>query len=189
MKVFHDDKEWLWPESQTLKRCLQLIIKFVHNELKSSSYQVVCKLYDKLKKVFPSLGDRPKSLFTIKEDYHDQCFEGNKYSRLVHGTSGPDERHAAEELQSFHDCFVLFRNVMYACFGFTLDALYHKKLTNFAACVEGLNLSVTAITTKVHVIVRCVPEFIAKHQKTLVHFCEQVIKQCHSKFDELFTQD
>ena len=144
---------------------------------------IVNKLYDELKKVFPSLDDWPKSLYIIKEDYHGQCFEGNECSRLLEHLDMLQNM-LPEELQPFYDCFVAFRDVMYACFGFTLDAAYHEKVTNFAACYEKLKLS---ITTKVHVLIRHVPEFIAKHQKPLGHFCEQVVEQCHSKFDRLFT--
>ena len=43
-------------------------------------------------------------------------------------------------------------------------------------CYEKLNLSTA---TKVHVLMRHVPEFIAKHQKPLRHFCEQFVEQGH----------
>ena len=51
--------------------------------------------------------------------------------------------------------------------GFTMDALYHENVTNFAACNEKLH---SPITTKVHVLIRHVSEFITKHRKPLGAF-------------------
>ena len=79
--------------------------------------------------------------------------------------------------------FMALQEAMEACFGFRLDSSYKEKVEHFATCYKNLNLS---ITTKVHVLVRHVPEFIDKHQMPLGHFCEQVVEQCHAKFDKLF---
>jgi len=143
---------------------------------------IVNKLYDELKKKYPTLDDWPKALFIIKEEYHGQCFEGNECSKLLKNLDMLCNM-LPEELQPFHDCFVALQDAMEACFGFTLDSSYKEKVAHFANCYSNLNLSVT---TKVHVLIRHVPEFIDRHQKPLGHFCEQVVEQCHSKFNKLF---
>lgn len=143
---------------------------------------IVNKLYDELKKLHPTLDDWPKALFIMKEQYHGQCFEGNECSRLLKNLDMLQNM-LPEELQPFHDCFMALQEAMEACFGFRLDSSYKEKVEHFATCYKNLNLS---ITTKVHVLVRHVPEFIDKHQMPLGHFCEQVVEQCHAKFDKLF---
>ena len=96
--------------------------------------------------------------------------------------SGYFAKHAARGAPAFHDCFMALRDVMYACFIFTLGASYHEAVTNIADCYERLNLSTTI---KVYAFIRHVPEFFANHLKPLWHFCEPVVEQCHSKFDRI----
>ena len=99
-------------------------------------------------------------------------------------TSGHVDNTLPEELQPLYDGYVALRDVMYVFFGFNLDASYHDKVTNFAACYEKLNLPISTTTTKVqwlvHVFISYLPE--------LDILCEQVVGQCHSKFNRLFIQ-
>ena len=143
---------------------------------------IVNKLYDELQKLFPSLDEWPKALFITTEEYHGQCFEGNECSKLLQNLHILQSM-LPEELQPFHECFLALRDAMNACFGFILDSSFREKVEQFATSYSRLDLSVTA---KVHVLTKHVPEFIEKHQKPLGHYCEQVVEQCHSKFDKLF---
>lgn len=143
---------------------------------------IVNKLYTELLKLFPNLDDWPKSLYIMKENYHGQTFEGNECNRLLTNLDMLSNM-IPDNLMPFHQCFVAFRDAMEACFHSTLDETYQQKITHFAAYYRALNISTTS---KVHIMIRHVPEFIREHGKPLGQFSEQVVESCHAKFDKLF---
>jgi len=81
----------------------------------------------------------------------------------------------------FPQCFVSFHGVMQACLGSTLDESYENKISQFEDAYKALNIS---MTTKVHIMIKHVPEFIQQHGKPLGQFSQQVVEQCHAKFNK-----
>lgn len=143
---------------------------------------IVNKLYAELLSLFPHLDEWPEALYIHREQYHGETFEGNECNRLLKNLDML-ERMLPGHLMPFHACFVALRDAMDACFGYSLDPSYESKLTKFKETYQALDISTT---TKVHIMFCHVAEFIGKSQKPLGHFCEQVVEQCHSKFDRLF---
>ena len=143
---------------------------------------VVNRLFDELLKLFQGVTDWPKQLCIVREDYHGKSYEGNECNKLLKNLDKLSEI-LPTSLSQFYDCFVAFRDAMGACMGFTLDPMYREKVASFEKSYQNLNIP---ITSKVHIMIRHVPEFIERHKKPLGQFSEQVVESCHSKFDKLF---
>lgn len=143
---------------------------------------IVNKLYSELLKLFPELDSWPKSLYITKENYHGNTFEGNECNALLRNLDMLASI-LPSHLLPFHRCFVAFRDVMDACFGSSLDVSHHEKFVEFENSYRSLNIS---MTTKAHILIRHVPEFLKQKDKPLAPFSEQVVEACHAKFDKLF---
>lgn len=143
---------------------------------------IVNKLFSELQKLYPELEDWSKSLYITREAYHGHTFEGNECNKLLANLDMLLHM-LPPNLKLYHDCFVAFRDAMQACLGFTIDPLYREKVTAFEMAYKALNIS---ITSKVHIMIRHVPDFIEMHKRPLGQFSEQVVESTHAKFHQLF---
>ena len=143
---------------------------------------IVNKLYSELQKLFPQLDQWPAALYIQQESYHGNTFEGNECNRLLKNLDMLRNM-LPPHLISYYECFLAFRDAMHACLGYSIDPDFKEKVSKFEQTYMALDISVT---TKVHIMTRHVPEYLEKHCKPLGHFSEQVVEQCHAKFDRLF---
>jgi hypothetical protein len=117
------------------------------------------------------------------QPFHGGQFAGNDCHKLLQNVDLLQklvEQSCAFQAQGFVHTFRMFKNVVSACFGQTLDNEFQEKIQLFKDSYLFLPVSVTP---KAHAVFYHIPEFINRHGSALGIFSEQATEALHSKFN------
>ena len=144
---------------------------------------IVKYIYDKMAKVFPQGASLWLNKIHIKQqNYHNGTFVGNDCLKMLKNIDTLQQ--IAEScnmfvIQKYIHILRCLYDIVKSCFGMNLNPQYQYYIKNFENVYKDLGIS---ITPKVHILIRHVPEFIKKHNRSLGWYSEQALESTHYEF-------
>ena len=144
---------------------------------------IVKHIYDKMAKVFPQGVSLWLSKIHIKQkNYHNGTFVGNDCLKMFKNIDTLQQ--IAEScnmfvIQKYVHILRCLYDIVISCFGMNLNPQYQYYIKKFENVYKDLGISVTP---KVHILIRHVPEFIKKYNRSLGWYSEQTLESTHYNF-------
>ena len=117
-----------------------------------------------------------------QKKYHRGAFVGNDCIRMLKNVDRLQqiaEFHNVHIIQKYVHILRCLYDVVKSCFGMKLDVEYEKYINIFQNVYKDLGISTTP---KVHILIKHVPEFIKKHNRSLGWYSEQALETTHYDF-------
>ena len=143
---------------------------------------IVKHIYDNMCKDWPKVSLWLSHICVYQKNYHHGAFVGNDCMRMLKNVDVLQhicELHNMHIMQKYVHIMRCLYDVVISCFGMKLNPEYDTYIKRFSDVYKDLDISVTP---KVHILIKHVPEFIKKHNRSLGWYSEQSLETTHYDF-------
>ena len=143
---------------------------------------IVKHIYDQMFKDWKGVSLWLATIHIKQQKYHHGAFVGNDCLKMLKNVDTLQqiaEMHNMHVIQKYVHILRCLYPIVKSCFGMKLDPQYNFYIQQFENVYKDLGIS---ITPKVHILIKHVPEFIKKHNRSLGWYSEQALENTHYDF-------